>query len=88
MPIPRSKTSAGMWLEIGEPRLLPTIPTLPTRRDVVRCFKQKSCGEKVLRDGKDPSAKYFALSVALHVMEVRDKASLPVILLLPRGKLF
>jgi len=33
----------------------------------------------VLRNGKDPSAKYFALSVALHVMVVRDKASLPVI---------
>jgi len=68
-----------VWLEIGEPRLLPIITTLPTRSDVVRCFKQKSCGEKVLRDRKDPSAKYFALSVALHVMVVRDKASLPVI---------
>ena len=59
MPIPLSKTSSGVWLEIGEPRLLPTITTLPTRRDVVRCFKEKSCGEKVLRDGKDPSAKIF-----------------------------
>jgi len=86
MPIPRSKTSSGVWLEIGEPRLLPTIPTLPTRRDVVRFFtvssqyfNQKYCEQKVLRDSKDPSAKYFALSAALHVMGVRDKASLPVI---------
>ena len=33
----------------------------------------------MLRDDKDPSAKYFAISVALHVMVVRDRASLPVI---------
>ena len=33
----------------------------------------------MLRDDKDPSAKYFAISVASQVAVVRDKASLPVI---------
>ena len=78
MPIPRSKTSSGVRLKIGEPRPLPTT-SLPTRRDVVRCFNQKYCEEKMLRDDKDPSAKYFVLSDPLRVLGVRDKASLPVI---------
>jgi len=65
-------------LKIGEPRPLPTT-SLPTRRDVVRCFNEKYCEEKVLRDDKDPSAKYFSLSVPLQVTVVGDRASLPVI---------
>jgi len=85
MPIPRSKTSSGVRLKIGEPRPQPTT-SLPTRRDVLRFFtvssqyfNQKYCEEKVLRDDKDPSAKYFALSVPLQVTAVRDRVSLPVI---------
>jgi len=78
MPIPRSKTSSGVWLKIDEPQPL-TTTSLPTRRDVVRCFNQKCCEEKVLLDDKDHSAKYFALSVASQATVVRDKASLPVI---------
>jgi len=78
MPIPRSKTSSGVRLKIGEPRPLPTT-SLPTRRDVVRRFKQKCYEEKVLRDVKDPSAKYFTLSVPIQVTAVRYKTSMPLI---------